>query len=94
MQRYLLEILSIVDSEGTSINDYINLNFVFYTDKVYKGARAASNGLYTVTAELKKDADKKVFAKLLDNGKTAGDKKYAVHLLLQQQRKQNSNFYL
>ena len=43
---------------------------------MYKGARAASNGLYTVTAELKKDADKKAFAKLLDNGKTAGDKKY------------------
>ena len=70
------EILSIVDSEGTSINDYINLTSSSYTDKLYKGARAASNGLYTVTAELKKDADKKAFAKLLDNGKTAGDKKY------------------
>lgn len=55
------EILSIVDSEGNSINDYINLTSSSYTDKLYKGkgARAASNGLYTVTAELKKDADKK-----------------------------------
>ena len=70
------EILSIVDSEGTSINDYINLTSSSYTDKLYKGARAASNGLYTVTAELKKDADKKAFAKLLDDGKTTGDKKY------------------
>lgn len=71
------EILSIVDSEGTSINDYINLTSSSYTDKLYKGARAASNGLYTVTAELKKDADKKAFAKLLDDGKTtSGDKKY------------------
>jgi len=70
------EILSIVDSEGTSINDYINLTSSSYTDKLYKGARAASNGLYTVTAELKKDADKKAFAKLLDDGKTTSDKKY------------------
>lgn len=70
------EILSIVDSEGTSINDYINLTSSSYTDKLYKGARAASNGLYTVTAELKKDADKKAFAKLLDDGKTTNDKKY------------------
>ena len=70
------EILSIVDSEGTSINDYINLTSSSYTDKLYKGARAASNGLYTVTAELKKDADKKAFAKLLDDGKTTRDKKY------------------
>ncbi|TGY67193.1 hypothetical protein [Phocaeicola sartorii] len=70
------EILSIVDSEGTSINDYINLTSSSYTDKLYKDARAASNGLYTVTAELKKDADKEAFAKLLDNGKTAGEKKY------------------
>lgn len=69
------EILSIVDSEGTSINDYINLTSSSYTDKLYKGARAASNGLYTVTAELKKDADKKAFAKLLDDGKTTSDKK-------------------
>ena len=69
------EILSIVDSEGTSINDYINLTSSSYTDKLYKG-RAASNGLYTVTAELKKDADKKAFAKLLDDGKTTSDKKY------------------
>lgn len=72
------EILSIVDSEGTSINDYINLTSSSYTDKLYKGARAASNGLYTVTAELKKDADKKAFAKLLDDGKTTSDKKYVV----------------
>ena len=71
------EILSIVDSEGTSINDYINLTSSSYTDKLYKGARAASNGLYTVTAELKKDADKKAFAKLLDDGKTTSDKKVA-----------------
>ena len=70
------EILSIVDSEGTSINDYINLTSSSYTDKLYKGARTASNGLYTVTAELKKDADKKAFAKLLDDGKTTSDKKY------------------
>ena len=70
------EILSIVDSEGTSINDYINLTSTSYTDKLYKGTRAASNGLYTVTAELKKDADKKAFAKLLDNGKTENEKKY------------------
>ena len=70
------EILSIVDSEGTSINDYINLTSSSYTDKLYKGARAASNGLYTVTAELKKDADKKAFAKLLYDGKTTSDKKY------------------
>ena len=70
------EILSIVDSEGTSINDYINLTSSSYTDKLYKDARAASNGLYTVTAELKKDADKKAFAKLLDDGKTTSDKKY------------------
>ena len=71
------EILSIVDSEGTSINDYINLTSSSYTDKLYKeGARAASNGLYTVTAELKKDADKKAFAKLLDDGKATSDKKY------------------
>ena len=70
------EILSIVDSEGTSINDYINLTSSSYTDKLYKGTRAASNGLYTVTAELKKDADKKAFAKLLDDGKTTSDKKY------------------
>ena len=70
------EILSIVDSEGTNINDYINLTSASYTDKLYKDARAASNGLYTVTAELKKDADKKAFAKLLDNGKAAGEKKY------------------
>ena len=70
------EILSIVDSEGTSINDYINLTSSSYTDKLYKGARPASNGLYTVTAELKKDADKKAFAKLLDDGKTTRDKKY------------------
>lgn len=70
------EILSIVDSEGTSINDYINLTSSSYTDKLYKGARAASNGLYTVTAELKKDADKKAFAKLLDDGKKTSDKKY------------------
>ena len=70
------EILSIVDSEGNSINDYINLTSSSYTDKLYKGARAASNGLYTVTAELKKDADKKAFAKLLDDGKTTSDKKY------------------
>lgn len=70
------EILSIVDSEGTSINDYINLTSSSYTDKLYKGGRAASNGLYTVTAELKKDADKKAFAKLLDDGKTTSDKKY------------------
>ena len=69
------EILSIVDSEGTSINDYINLTSVSYTDKLYKGSRAAANGLYTITAELKKDADKDAFGKLLDNGKT-DDKKY------------------
>lgn len=69
------EILSIVDSEGTSINDYINLTSSSYTDKLYKAARAASNGLYTVTAELKKDADKKAFAKLLNDGKTTSDKK-------------------
>ena len=69
------EILSIVDSEGTSINDYINLTSASYTDKLYKGSRAAANGLYTVTAELKKDADKDAFVKLLDNGETT-DKKY------------------
>ena len=69
------EILSIVDSEGTSINDYINLTSASYTDKLYKGSKAAANGLYTVTAELKKDADKDAFVKLLDNGETT-DKKY------------------
>lgn len=70
------DILSIVDSEGTSINNYINLTSAFYTDKLYKDSRAAANGLYTITAELKKDADKKAFAKLLTNGKTGNDTKY------------------
>ena len=70
------EILSIVDSEGTSINDYISLTSDSYADKLYKNSRAATNGLYTITAELKKDADKKAFAKLLDNGKANTEKKY------------------
>ena len=72
------EILSIMDSEGTSINDFVNLTSASYGEKLYQNSRSVKNGLYEITAELKKDADKKEFGKLIADNKQGNKAVFAV----------------
>ena len=62
-------IVSIVNSKGAGIEDYVTL-----TTSAYDGllTRSASNGLWTIKAELKKDANLTNFGKMLaDDDKNA-----------------------
>ena len=61
-------IVSIINSNGAGIEDYVAL-----TTSAYDGllTRSANNGLWTIKAELKKDADLKNFAKkIVNDGKS------------------------